>query len=332
MQAKGWRNCLFRRRLAMIVAVVMLTLAMMLQGQRRPEEEEQRIRSIPTAPPLIVAAGQGTTGTRSFYYATCLLGMPSVHFFRQCAPENPTKKIKQGIQAHVHLVSAWQDLQRNCIEKRSGSCTFESLSNRLEILKNQTTLVIKSGIHAVHDTPYPYLLHHVLDVAKVECGGVMLMATQRNPSVWATKRIPGYPGTPVCKEFFEFDQPERHEYGALDIFSCYERSLAREDPPPRYIDEVFTTFGRLTKAVDDNKTKYQQLVRFTAIAMEQYQNHIQKLGPVYTINLWKRSVKMDTVDIANEIKHAMDKDKFQLPEQKFVSYFKGEPDGPMEAK
>lgn len=103
--------------------------------------------------PFVLAAGRGTTGTHTVYYATCKMGLPSVHFRLYCIPgQNAT-----GFVAHSELLTHFQRL-RYCLEQQNRTCP-EAVSWVKEA-KQHIDRLIQSDIDAVHDTPYTHFMSY----------------------------------------------------------------------------------------------------------------------------------------------------------------------------
>ena len=108
-----------------------------------PTEEEIRCSPRTQHAPVIINAGMGTTGTYSFFFATCLLGYPLLHWFTVCVPKDTVVEITDKIQKKNHylcLNDDWQNLmqtQYNLTKQWRESITVR---NAQSVLKNYRRL------------------------------------------------------------------------------------------------------------------------------------------------------------------------------------------------
>eukprot|EP00542_Grammatophora_oceanica_P011173 CAMPEP_0194029422 /NCGR_PEP_ID=MMETSP0009_2-20130614/3136_1 /TAXON_ID=210454 /ORGANISM="Grammatophora oceanica, Strain CCMP 410" /LENGTH=308 /DNA_ID=CAMNT_0038669073 /DNA_START=233 /DNA_END=1159 /DNA_ORIENTATION=- len=274
-------------------------------------------------PPLVLAAGQGTTGTHAMFDATCELGLPSVHFRKQCAPRDPSPATRRGIKAHLKLLELFDRIRRTCQQSpQADECKFEHLPGLMHDMKRQVTKIVNGGgVLAVHDSPYTNLLRH-LQRTVVPSDRLLIVTSERNPSAWAEKRAMDHPMEFVCREVFEHlmnrptirsDQPLVG--AAFDMDECLLRALKRQKEEisfsPSYFQDVFVSYQTLVEEAGANETALQLLFRANEIAVEHYQDHVRRhLLPIYTLNLWDRpsaqsSTRTDASEISKEVMSAV---------------------------
>lgn len=225
---------------------------------------------------LFIAAGQGTTGTRSMHDAMCTLGIPSVHYKQSCYQRGETganmnDTVKMGVEAHYEVISAWQDLI-HCAKSR-GDCSFsEGLRLDMEV-RDRIRSVVRSGIGALHDSPYPKYLPLILNASE-NSGSAILITSEREPKVWAAKRSIGHSHDIICK----------NPVAAFDIPLCI--ALARNaDPSPTCFGDVFTSYD--TCSTDEERDEF---ISMMEDAMKGYQNQVIELAPAFRVNFWQETV------------------------------------------
>eukprot|EP00542_Grammatophora_oceanica_P019844 CAMPEP_0194047606 /NCGR_PEP_ID=MMETSP0009_2-20130614/25067_1 /TAXON_ID=210454 /ORGANISM="Grammatophora oceanica, Strain CCMP 410" /LENGTH=374 /DNA_ID=CAMNT_0038693269 /DNA_START=114 /DNA_END=1238 /DNA_ORIENTATION=- len=329
-----FRTALHRRR-SLSQQMLDMSYAAMDYLPQMYEEEEMFVReSLPYSKdylkgtnqkvPFLLGAGQGTTGTHALFFATCKVGVPSVHFWAQCGPKNITQEVMDGFHEHLMLVKKSRLLGRHCWKSNSEKCRFDRLPEFVEEMKDHITGVLHSGINAAHDSPYTFFLDHTLKQTKDIRGELRLVTSERDPSVWAKKRVSDHVFQFVCKEYFDFDVPERKDLGALDIPRCLKLAQKR-DPQPKFMNEVFTTYAALNEWVGTNETKAFQTYRNNIMAVTHYQKLIRSMSPSYIINMWERETRVDIDDLGKEIMEAVNRDnKYDLSlAGKFMRYNRG---------
>ena len=80
-----------------------------------PPEEEIRRRPRTQYAPVIINAGQGTTGSHSFFYVTCLLSYKLLHWFTMCVPKHAVVEIPHKMQKknqYLRLKDGWRTLMK----------------------------------------------------------------------------------------------------------------------------------------------------------------------------------------------------------------------------
>ena len=233
----------------------------------------------PHAFPLIIGAGQGTTGTRSIQKAVCKLGIPSVHFNQAChqgIPLNSTifPNTKQGVDAHIKVIETWKEL-RDCVhEARKQGNVCVRAQHLLTIVRKHVTEVIQSDIGAIHDTPYTMMIPYILKVARETRGSEpILILTERNPHEWAARRVQSHGDTPqlVCND----------PRGAFDIDYCLDSGLNAT--------QLFHIYPN-SKNSGEQQKEYMSLLEKT---MQHYQQTIRQLSPVYIVNMFESKERIE---------------------------------------
>lgn len=235
--------------------------------------------------PLIIGAGQGTTGTRSIHSIMCSLGIPSVHFSQVClyGSENTTTfhNAGQGIEAHKQVMRVWTEL-RNCTSQaRNQSSVCESRMELIATLRSHVADVVGSGVGAIHDIPYTIMVPYIIKLAKETRGTEpIILLTERDPKKWAIRRVEKHELTPqlVCddtKRAFDLDYCLESDPDAINLFKAYPDCKSEEER--------------------------EEYIKLLAMAMAQYQYGIRKLSPAYRVNMFESGEKMDTEDMTRSI-------------------------------
>jgi hypothetical protein len=229
--------------------------------------------------PLIIGAGQGTTGTRSMHAAMCSLGIPSVHFnqacFRSKRSSNSTlfENVEPGIIAHYDARASWRELTKCVSEARSRSSVCNSTIDIITTMTHHVTKVVKSGVAAVHDVPYVLMIPYIMQVAKEERGvEPILLLTERNPQEWAKRRVQKHRATAqlVCKD------PK----GAFDFDHCLQYEPSMENLLTAYTDF-------------EEKKEQEEYIALLADAMTHFQEDMLQLSPAFHINLFELEPRID---------------------------------------
>ena len=83
------------------------------------------------------------------------------------------------------------------------------------------TTVMESGLVGLFDTPYPYLSHQVLELAKsYRIALPIITMTERDPRGWANSRSKNH-GLLVCQKEYSFEKLGASEF---DILGCVRRA------------------------------------------------------------------------------------------------------------
>ncbi|GAX26381.1 hypothetical protein FisN_2Hh201 [Fistulifera solaris] len=297
---------------------------------------------------LLLNAGQGTTGTRTIMEATCRVGIPSFHYLFSCGPYQSfwTKSdeylgqynlvLNEKRVLHEKLMEHWL-FYRECAYPRKpswwqqlvGKPIIDCTTNRLEeVLKeNKMTLIEllkQPGSFALHDSPYPYFLDYMLQLAKggdatnnLQPRSITLMLSERENTIWSSRRIGEHQEVPVCKEQFNeiitgsssSVEGDFYYAGAFDLIACVEQAR-KQDPPPRLVSNILISYRGLQDICDSRKSHasqcHQRLGEINASAMKDYQDRVRQLyKPAYTINLWDQ--RFTTAEIAMDIYNKLSK-------------------------
>ncbi len=228
--------------------------------------------------PLIIGAGQGTTGTRSIHNAVCKLGIPSMHFNQACHEENSSSTIfpnvKRGVDAHLLVINAWKEL-RDCVgEARKQGNVCVKTEYLLTLVRKYVIEVIQSGVGAIHDTPYTMMIPYILKVARETRGTEpILLLTERNPQEWAARRVHSHGVTPqlVCND----------PRSAFDIDYCLDLGLN--------VTQLFHIYPT-SKTSRAQQEEYKSILSET---MQHYQQTIRELSPVYIVNMFESQEQIE---------------------------------------
>eukprot|EP00567_Pseudictyota_dubia_P009565 CAMPEP_0197446832 /NCGR_PEP_ID=MMETSP1175-20131217/11673_1 /TAXON_ID=1003142 /ORGANISM="Triceratium dubium, Strain CCMP147" /LENGTH=860 /DNA_ID=CAMNT_0042977997 /DNA_START=1930 /DNA_END=4512 /DNA_ORIENTATION=+ len=278
------------------------------EGKNRNKEEdsssitmEQKGLGVPanakrSSMPLFIAAGQGTTGTRSMHDAMCELGVPSVHYIKACYRRDPSDEVdaslEEAVEAHFEAMDAWRDVM-GCAKntKMDEDCAFEE-GVRLEgVLRGRIERVVRSGIGAVHDTPYPKYLPLMLNVTTTASKDTprigdegspppaVLITSERDPKEWSVKRSTGHSHDIICK----------NPAAAFDFALCVD--LAKEKrPQPTSFGDIFWSYDRCE--TDEERDKF---VATMEDAMRRYQRRVDGLNPTFRVNFWREAMNTSTL-------------------------------------
>jgi hypothetical protein len=219
---------------------------------------------------MIIGAGLGTTGTHLVFEVTCHLGFPSVHWNFGCLSRDDNHEIRQTYSKHELLRNAIQRMKR-CVHERQDSCG-SALNWKSRVLDLINGLVQDGSIQALHDSPYPNLIPHLLRAANRFNKTAFLVLSERDPEEYARRRIgKSYGlGNPICKKPAPIDL-ENLSGGGFDLVGCIIHAAAQSDNPSTLdLVDVFTSFGNLVNSpstrngiqVIANETKiYQDMIR-----------------------------------------------------------------------
>lgn len=232
--------------------------------------------------PLFVGAGQGTTGTKSIHQAMCELGIPSVHFYQVCFQPlnkniNVDESVHRGIDSHLLALHQWKRLKLCVSEARSVGQVCNSTLSIIESMRNHVVDVITSGVGAIHDLPYTFMLPYVLTTAQESSRETILLFTERNSIEWAKRRIKTHKQTPqlICRD----------TKSAFDLDYCLLSSR--------------TATGDLLLAYKECKTDQEKsdFILLLEKNMNNYQQRVRQFQPDYHVNFfeYKEKVNMQTI-------------------------------------
>lgn len=215
--------------------------------------------------PIIIGAGQGTTGTHLFTEVTCHLGFMSMHYNLGCLQLNSSSILnvtvtgggeheEQGSKINeIHLfplstkLAEFERKQRSLIRhlRTIWVSPLSPASYRDKILALLQD-IIKFGkdnniVLALHDTPYPYLVSQILALVQKVYNGKyypFILLSERDPLMYTKQRIKTHGSHIMCRNvsklesglssngFITESQVLRPlEESAFDVVGCIERAL-----------------------------------------------------------------------------------------------------------
>ena len=189
--------------------------------------------------PLVVGAGQGTTGTHLFVHSTCLLGFTSLHYRIGCIGRHSIH-IKNNITScpvpilfnsgykklvgyHKRLVKLSKIRYRR---KRfillkivddiiSWGKDLLGYSQKMNAAKKKRDTILdllediivwgkeNKVLLALHDTPYPLLMPEILRLTQKHYGESarpVILLSERDPGEWTDRRIQTHGFSSFCKD------------------------------------------------------------------------------------------------------------------------------------
>jgi hypothetical protein len=185
--------------------------------ESRPSSQQDALSSC-TPPPLIIGAGQGTTGTHTLHFATCSLGFLSVHWRIKCLKDSnetfhnltkyfesnnyclPGKTQKSG--KHFLLIEKMESTLK-CLRARTRYAKTRNCEDRAFTDAAQWARTVKKEIDAltkwepatgmtigaIHDVPYPMFLPYTIESATRNRGkSPIILISDRNPLNWTYRR------------------------------------------------------------------------------------------------------------------------------------------------
>lgn len=276
--------------------------------------------------PLIIGAGQGTTGTHLFVDATCALGFVSLHYGIGCLPKqilNISTEIRdtrmatrktgtplQLLSPYKHyrtLLERHQHITRGFLKVFKNNET-DPLQFREQILRDLEDIITwgkynKVGL-ALHDTPYPMLMPEILKIVQKHYGHQtkpIILLSERDPEEYVARRIKSHGSYSwICrpqsstKTAIEKMKPITLEGGAFDLIGCINRAVSSSRKPVR-IQDIFYTMQKASKLEQrefliDSFRNYQDTVRESAI---------------FWYNMFNKENKTRTTELASMIGKSM---------------------------
>lgn len=271
--------------------------------------------------PLVIGAGQGTTGTRSMYRAFCHLGIPSVHWDRYCIdkkfpssdrgdssdgdssrdprPASSSLLSETGLEHHYQAIQTYLRLgncailhRRRLKEKNTldefMTCTEEEFDNLSTKLHFHVAQVVKSGVIAsLHDVPYTQMVPYIMEIAQQESIPTLLILSEREPEKWVVSRTSHHATQTdvVCQDV-------EH---AFDITHCLQKRKDRL-PPNNNTDGFSNDIGdmanlfRAYNEFEEGSAEQAIFLDFATKAMAFHQENIRSMSPSYLVNFWTESV------------------------------------------
>eukprot|EP00980_Cylindrotheca_fusiformis_P015265 scaffold4247_cov66-Cylindrotheca_fusiformis.AAC.6 len=223
--------------------------------------------------PFFIGAGPGTTASSSVFRALCSLGIPTVHFRRNCTRtslEEPiNESLKLGVDAHYKSAELLLRMNSCCHRSRERNVTYcPDFDDMVSSLLEEAKKVVGSGLMAAVDTPYPYILQHMRNVAK-ETGRLgIIVLTEREPKSWLNSRSYNHPTTSgtMC-DHVEF---------AFDLQACVRKEKSQNRLMMRFSERNMTT--------EDEQ--------FFIDAMKTHQRNVKNMHPVIQLNVWNEALRL----------------------------------------
>ena len=211
--------------------------------QQQDGEEEQD--SIEYAP-IIINAGQGTTGTHLFTEATCLLGYTSLHYnlgcipsryilpktFNRTAPAGTSIEFNETLQSnifeqHSFLLAKLNSLSRINFKSNGKSFLIQAQKVLEDLIINAKAMNI---VLSLHDTPYPFLLPYIIKFTKKHHNGKspLIILSERDPEEYISRRTNKMIRISriMCRE--SLGNRSSYHNGSFDILGCIERAVNNE--------------------------------------------------------------------------------------------------------
>jgi hypothetical protein len=299
-------------------------------GNSRITSASAATTSAPEKLPLLIGAGQGTTGTRSMYRAFCHLGIPSVHWDCYCidkkfrsskntdsgdSSRDPLPAVSSSsllfetaaLEHHYQAIETYLRLG-NCaifhrrrlkgkkIFEEVATCTEEEFGNLSTKLHFHVAQVVKSGVIAsLHDVPYAQMVPYIMEIARQESIPTLLIQSERGPKKWVASRASHHAtqADVVCPDV-------EH---AFDITYCLQHwkdvRLSNNNTDGSNSSSNDTgDLANLFRAYNEFEEGSDEQVRFLDFAtktMAFHQEKIQSMSPSYHVNFWTESVDDTTL-------------------------------------
>lgn len=209
------------------------------QLQQDGEEEQDSIEYAP----IIINAGQGTTGTHLFTEATCLLGYTSLHYNLGCIPSTyiVPKTSNRTIPAETSI-RIDSKFQSDIIGQHYFFLAKVSALNKIHFTNNGKSFLIRAQkvledlilnakamniLLSLHDTPYPFLLPYIIKFAKKHHDGKspLISLSERDPEEYVLRRTSTNQGNLhiMCRQSLE--NGSSYHNSSFDILGCIERAV-----------------------------------------------------------------------------------------------------------
>lgn len=213
--------------------------------QQQDGEEEQD--SIEYAP-IIINAGQGTTGTHLFTEATCLLGYTSLHYnlgcipsryilpktFNRTAPAGTSIEFNETLQSNIFGQHSFLLAKLNSLKRINFKSNEDGKSFLIRAQKVLEDLIINAKamniVLSLHDTPYPFLLPYIIKFTKKHHNGKspLIILSERDPEEYISRRTSTNHGDShiMCRQ--SLGNRSSYHNGSFDILGCIERAVNNE--------------------------------------------------------------------------------------------------------
>lgn len=190
--------------------------------------------------PVIIGAGQGTTGTHLYFASTCLLGYPSFHYKLGCVPNstmidttsNNTTATQQGKRGTISIKNSFQKLVNSHLSTfpHQQFLNNDAVELKNRIFKGLEDVIIQAKemdlTIALHDTPYPMTMPYLIELVKKHHNGKppVLILSERDPKYYVKRRIQKHGSQLVCRNLTHID-PMTMKGGIYDVIGCIENGL-----------------------------------------------------------------------------------------------------------
>lgn len=220
--------------------------------------------------------------------------------------------VEKGLSAHKQLIKCWRSL-RACA-RRSRQHTNGSMQNDtaltshhsvcsnfsgiVDSLNHHAAQVVASGVVFVTDTPYPFLVDFLQQVALHHRPNTVIVLTERDPEAWVQSRLRHHMGESdlMCWD----DDKLTSNANAFDLQKCLKRnegvqgkplSISTENDPSRITmpKRTYTAQNlafQHSELLGGNQQRYRSML---AHAMKQHHTRIKQHimdDRVIVINLW----------------------------------------------
>ena len=283
--------------------------------------------------PLIVGAGQGTTGTHLFVDATCAMGFVSLHYGIGCLPKNAlnisdeilsmkiepdtkTKVLLQLLPEHQY----YRELLRHHSRISSGFLKVFKSNNTLpeevkrDILNDLEEIIIWGKRHrvvlALHDTPYPMLLPEITKLVQKhyqsnrnQVTRPIILLSERDPEEYVERRLQSHGSYSwICRptdgntKLIDKIDPTTYEGGAFDFTRCINGAPSSS----MKMNQIFYT---MHQAIKMNQRQF---------IIDSFRNYQDAIGEaaIFTYNMFDRGNKTSTDELTEMIAKSMNTNLF----------------------
>jgi hypothetical protein len=273
--------------------------------------------------PLIIGAGQGTTGTHLFVNATCAIGFVSLHYGIGCLPKHVlnmtiigNSENKEPVAIPLQLLPPYE-YYRTLLQRHTRITSLflkafkrnitDPLKHKDSVLTDLEEIIIwgkhyKVGL-ALHDTPYPMLIPEILKLVQKhykseedKIAKPIILLSERDPDEYVERRIQSHGSYSwICRPsnvstLIEKINPKTFEGGAFDFAGCISSSSSNLK-----MNEIFYTM--------DQARKINQR-QFLVDSFKEYQDTM-KDAAIFTYNMFNRANKTQTSELASMIRMSM---------------------------
>lgn len=279
--------------------------------------------------PLLVNAGQGTTGTRFFHNVTCQMGLVSLHFGSACVPRGacppPGRNASSSprdfdagyldlLESHSVLLRTFKQVRdalwhgRNKKLLKSGNNTRAIRDRLLAHLEGVIAWGREHGVALMlQDSPYSLLVPDIARLVRRQYGArarPIVLLTEREPHAWAASRIKNHPSDAVCRPPRATNaatpgmapvNASTAARGALDIVGCIDRATAAHARVPPPMKKILYTVGNA-----DRWGKRSYLV--DALAAHQ---DAARGGAVFAVDLFAEDPRAEVAGMAARVARAL---------------------------